>query len=205
MKITRPLCKMSSITNISFVLKSTILYGVMAFAFSIIGLFLPDRFIVGNPLEVSGVSIEHILGHVGFGLVVGIVTFSIRYMAVAGLFPLALDADHLIQFLDIEMIPRMAHSVVFGLISAVVFFVVFGKRDLRLAAIAFSAVLAHMAFDVFLSGTTGFPVFAPFSSDMVVFDGIQWIILEILAGIIVGIACMQKWLERFNTKQRPAA
>ena len=90
--------KFLSSSNIFFILKASIIYGFIAFGFSILGLILPDRFIVGNPLEVSGISFEHVFGHILWGLVAGIVSFSFRYAIISGLFPIILDFDHLLQF-----------------------------------------------------------------------------------------------------------
>ena len=172
-------------SNIFFILKTSAVYGTIAVGFSMIGLILPDAFIVGNPLEVSGVSFEHVFGHIMWGLVAGIVSFSFRYAILAGLFPIILDFDHWIQFLGIEMIPRMAHSITFGLIAIPIMMVIFDKKDLRLGAISIAAVLSHMSFDIFLSGTTEFPVFIPFITKTLSFSGIDWILFEFLAmGII---------------------
>ena len=173
------------LSNIFFIGKTSIVYGAIAFSFSILGLILPDAFIVGNPLEVSGISFEHIVGHIIWGLVIGIVSFSFRYAILSGLFPIILDFDHWIQFLGIEMIPRMAHSITFGLIAIPIMMVIFDKKDLRLGAISIAAVLSHMSFDIFLSGTTEFPVFIPFITKTLSFSGIDWILFEFLAmGII---------------------
>ena len=173
------------LSNIFFIGKTSLVYGAIAFSFSILGLILPDAFIVGNPLEVSGISFEHIVGHIIWGLVIGIVSFSFRYAILSGLFPIILDFDHWIQFLGIEMIPRMAHSITFGLIAIPIMMVIFDKKDLRLGAISIAAVLSHMSFDIFLSGTTEFPVFVPFITKTLSFSGIDWILFEFLAmGII---------------------
>ena len=173
------------LSNIFFIGKTSLVYGAIAFSFSILGLILPDAFIVGNPLEVSGISFEHIVGHIIWGLVIGIVSFSFRYAILSGLFPIILDFDHWIQFLGIEMIPRMAHSITFGLIAIPIMMVIFDKKDLRLGAISIAAVLSHMSFDIFLSGTTEFPVFIPFITKTLSFSGIDWILFEFLAmGII---------------------
>ncbi len=115
--------------NIYFIVKTCSVYGAIAFGFSMIGLILPDTFIVGNPLEVSGISFKHVVGHILWGLVIGIASFSFRYAILAGLFPIILDFDHWIQFLGIEMIPRMAHSITFGIIAIVVMMFIFGKND----------------------------------------------------------------------------
>ena len=115
--------------NFAFIIKTSILYGVLAATFSLIGLSSPEAYIIGSPLEVSNVTVEHITGHVVLGLVIGLVTFRLRYFLMAGIFTIILDSDHLIQFLGIEVVPRMAHSVSFGLIAILVMMMLFGKRD----------------------------------------------------------------------------
>ena len=153
-----------------------------------IGLILPDAFLVGNPLEVSGISFEHVFGHIIWGLVIGIVSFSFRYAILAGLFPIILDFDHWIQFLGIEMIPRMAHSITFGFIAMGIMMFIFGRKDLRLGAIAIAAVFSHISFDIFLGGTSKFPVLVPFSMKSLTFSGTDWIIFEFLAASLIFVA-----------------
>lgn len=175
-------------SNIFFIGKTSVVYGAIAFSFSMIGLILPNAFLVGNPLEVSGVSFEHIFGHIMWGLAAGIVSFSFRYAMLSGLFPIILDFDHLLQFFGIEMIPRMAHSITFGIIAVVIMMLIFDRKDLRLGAIAISAVFSHMSFDIFLTGTSDFPVFVPFVLDKFTFSGTDWIIFEFLAASLIFVA-----------------
>ena len=173
------------LSNIFFITKTSLVYGSIAFGFSILGIILPDTFLVGNPLEVSGVSPEHIIGHFMWGLAIGIASFSFRYAILSGIFPIILDFDHWIQFFGIEMIPRMAHSIAFGFIAIAVMMILFGRKDLRLGAIAIAAVFSHMSFDIFLSGTTEFPIFVPFISQSITFSGADWIFFEVLAIVII--------------------
>jgi len=177
-----------TLSSIFFIGKTSIVYGAIAFGFSFIGLILPNTFLVGNPLEVSGVSFEHIFGHIMWGLVAGIVSFSFRYAILSGLFPIILDFDHWIQFLGIEMIPRMAHSITFGLIAVGVMMIIFDRKDLRLGAIAIAAVFSHISFDIFLGGRTEFPIFAPFISENITFSGVDWIFFEFLSIAIIFVA-----------------
>ncbi len=172
------------LSGISFIGKSSGVYGGISFGFSLLGLILPNSFLVGNPLEVSGVTAEHIIGHILWGLAAGIASFSFRYAILSGLFPIILDFDHWIQFFGIEMIPRMAHSITFGFIAVGVMMVVFGRKDLRLGAIAIAAVFSHMSFDIFLGGKTEFPLFVPFLTDGITFSGNDWILFE---GLAIGI------------------
>ena len=166
---------------ISFITKTSLVFASVAFAFSIIGLFLPNALIVGNPLIVSGISLEHVVVHIVWGLVAGIVSFSVRYAAIAGLFPIMLDFDHWLQFLDIEMIPRMAHSIPFAIVVVVIMIIIFGKKDLRLLAISFASIFTHVSFDIFLGSWTKFPILAPFTSEFFIFSGYDWIIFEVIA------------------------
>ena len=176
---------MMILSNIKFIGKTSLVYGGVAVGFSLLGLILPDAFLVGNPLEVSGVSPEHIIGHIMWGIVAGIASFSFRYAIISGLFPIILDFDHLIQFLGVEMIPRMAHSVTFGIIIIVVMIILFGKKDLRLIGISIAAIFSHMSFDIFLGGVTEFPIFVPFVQQNFTFSEMDWIIFEFLSiGII---------------------
>jgi len=171
-----------------FIIKRSIAYGCIAFLFSMLGIILPDAFVIGNPLEVSGVSAEHIIGHIMWGLVAGIVSISFRYAILSGLFPIILDFDHLLQFFGIEMIPRMAHSITFGLIAVGVMMIIFDRKDLRLGAIAIAAVFSHISFDIFLGGTSKFPVLVPFSTKSLTFSGTDWILFEFISIAIIFVA-----------------
>jgi len=177
-----------ALSSVFFIGKTSLIYGSIAFAFSLLGVILPGAFLVGNPLEVSGITPEHIIGHILWGLVAGIASFSFRYAILAGLFPIILDFDHWIQFFGIEMIPRMAHSITFGFIAIGVMMILFGRKDLRLGAIAIAAVFSHMSFDIFLGGTTEFPVLVPFISQSVTFSGLDWIFFEVLSIAIIFVA-----------------
>ena len=104
--------------HLRFILQNSIIFAGISFGFSIIvGLFPSSEhtFVIGNPFLVSGVTIEHILGHIFWGAVIGLGTLSIRYIVMGGSFAILLDADHLLQFLDIELVSRMSHSIPFAL------------------------------------------------------------------------------------------
>ncbi len=176
--------------NFAFIVKTSTLYGILAAVFSLVGLFLSSAHLTGNPLEVSGISVEHFLGHIVLGLMIGLVTFKLKYFLIGGIFSIILDADHLIQFLGIEVVPRMAHSISFGLIAIFVMMIIFGKRDYLLGAISFAAVLSHISYDILLNGTSEFPFFTPFTSEVTIFQGYDWILMEIVAVMLVGISVL---------------
>ena len=180
--------------QIKFFIKSCAVFSILSFCFSLTGFLFPDdSSIIGDPLLVSSLSLEHILGHIFFGMIAGVLSLRLKYVFVIGAFALLLDADHLLQFFNVEMISRMVHSVPFAIIIAVIMLYVFGKKDYRLAAISFSAIISHIAFDVWFVGqiypgsTGGFPLFSPFTVEIIRFQGLDWLYLEILAIAIVGI------------------
>ena len=180
--------------QIKFFIKSCIIFTTLSFGFSLTGLLFPDNSsIIGTPLIVSNPTLEHILGHVFFGMIAGVVSLSLKYVFVTGAFALLVDADHLLQFFDVEMISRFVHSFPFAIIIAVIMLYAFGKKDYRLAAISFSAIISHIAFDTWLAGqiypgsTSGFPLLSPFTVEIFRFQGLDWLYLEILAIVIVGI------------------
>lgn len=167
--------------DLAFVIKATILYGFFAAAFSVVGIFLPERQYLDDPL-VGSLDIQHIIGHIVWGLIIGAVSLRLRYFLLAGSFAIIIDSDHLIQLLDIEAIGRMGHSIPFGLLSVAVLMVVFGRKDYFLGVTVFAAMLAHISFDI-LAGSGNFPLFVPFYDDMIRFPNSSWFVF-----LLVGIA-----------------
>ena len=104
--------------QIKFFIKSCVIFSVLSFSFSLTGFLFPDdSYIIGNPLIVSSPTLEHIFGHVAFGIIAGAISLSLRYVFLSGALALLVDADHLLQFLDVEMISRMVHSLPFAIID----------------------------------------------------------------------------------------
>ena len=180
--------------QIKFVIKSCAIFSILSLGFSLTGFLFPDdSSIIGDPLIVSNPSPEHILGHVFFGMIAGVLSLRLKYVFLIGAFALLLDADHLLQFFNVEMIARMVHSLPFAVIIAVIMLYIFGKKDYRLAAISFSAIISHIAYDILFVGqiypgsASGFPLFSPFTVEIIKFQGLDWLYLEILAIVIIGI------------------
>ena len=181
--------------HIKFILQNSIIFAVVSFVFSIIGGLFPSSehtFVIGNPLVVSGITVEHVVGHIFWGAIIGLGTLSIRYIILGGSFAILLDADHLLQFLDIELVARMSHSIPFAIIAAIVFFIILRGKDLRIIAVVFGAILSHIAFDVFLADiafdtSTTFPLFSPFMLDRIELAGLDWLWIEIVGVSIVAV------------------
>ena len=182
--------------SIKFILKNSIIFALVSLGFSMIGALFPENeftLVIGNPLVVSSVTYEHVLGHIFWGAIIGLGTLSIRYIILGGSFAIFLDADHLLQFLDIELVSRMSHSIPFAVIVSIVFFVVLRGKDIRICAVAFGAVLSHIAFDIFLADVafnsdTEFPLFSPFTFETVSFQGLDWVGMQIIGVTVVAVA-----------------
>ena len=192
--------------HIKFILKNSIIFGLISFGFSIIGGLFPSSehtSVIGNPLVVSGITIEHIVGHIFWGAVIGLGTLSIRYIVLGGSFAILIDADHLLQFLDIELVSRMSHSIPFAIIASMIFFLILRGKDLRLCVVAFGAVLSHIAFDIFLADVayrtdTEFPLFSPFTLEAVKFQGLDWLGIQIIG--VVSVAVVSYLYKRKKTR-----
>lgn len=182
-----------------FGFKEIFLYGTLSFLFSIIGIFLPFQSPSDNPLDSA--TIEHIVGHIFWGMMAAILTLKFRYIFLSGLFALILDADHFVSFFGIDVVIRMGHSIPFAVLAAFSMMLIFRKRDYLLGAIAFGAVFSHMSFDT-LRGSGTFPIFTPFSEFVTNFNDLDWIILQLIAvGVIIAVKLISKKdLKKFFSK-----
>lgn len=178
--------------NLVFLFKAISLYGILAVAFSLIGIFLPEKQTLDSPL--SALTMEHVGGHILWGLVAGAASLSLRYFVLTGSFAIILDSDHLINFIGLDAISRMGHSIPFAILSSVVMILLLGRKDYVLASTAFAGVLAHISFDTFQGSSSSFPIFTPFYNEVIWFQNADWFLFQIAAIIIVGaIAIQTKW------------
>ncbi|HJM45360.1 MAG TPA: hypothetical protein QGF44_00075, partial [Candidatus Nitrosopelagicus sp.] len=80
----------------------------------------------------------------------------------------------------------------FAVIVSIVFFVILRGKDIRICAVAFGAVLSHIAFDIFLADVafnsgTEFPLFSPFTFETVSLQGLDWLVIQIIGVSIVAV------------------
>ena len=83
------------ITFVARIFQGTLLiFALISLGFSAIGGMFPDSehtSIIGNPLVVSGITAEHVMGHVFWGAVIALGTLSIRYIILGGSFGILLS------------------------------------------------------------------------------------------------------------------
>ena len=165
-------------------------YGLLSFSFSLIGITL-DYFFddvekdvkIGSDI-LKTASLEHVFGHIVFGMVVALPTLAYRYIVASGGFAILLDADHLIQFFGVENIARMGHSFIFAILVIIIMMFLFGKKDYFLGVISFAAILSHISFDILLGGGSSFPLFTPISNSFLTFQANDWAIV-LASGILI--------------------
>lgn len=185
-----------------FWLKTSILYAVIAFGFSMLSLSFAETCNdcekeVPNMLE-SDLAI-HMIGHSIFGMLVALPIWRIKYIIASGLFVISLDFDHVLRYIlgifeesiifgDIgfDIISRTGHSAVFGVLVAVLLMLAYGRKDYFLGAVSFAAVFGHMAFDTF-TGSGVFPLFMPFTDEIFYFNQDFWVFI-FLAGLSITFA-----------------
>jgi len=133
---------------------------------------------------LKSASIEHVLGHIAFGMIVALPTLAYRYIIASGGFAILLDADHLIQFFGIENIARLGHGFIFAILVTILMMFLFGKKDYFLGVISFAAILSHISFDILIGEGSAFPLFAPISTSFLTFHVNDWP-LVLISGILI--------------------
>jgi len=159
-------------------------------SFSLIGIsldYFSDNVVKDDKIGfdiLKSASLEHVLGHIAFGMIVALPTLAYRYIIASGGFAILLDADHLIQFFGIENIARLGHGFIFAIFVTMIMMFLFGKKDYFLGAISFAAILSHISFDILLGDGSSFPLFAPISTDVFTFQANDWL-LVLISGIFI--------------------
>jgi len=161
--------------------------------------FINALVLLANFLVVPAISYgsQLALGAIGVTLIYGILRFAnFAYgdlMAFGTMFAILFTWYFQSIGISLGVFPTALIAIPFAIIIAVIMLYIFGKKDYRLAAISFSAIISHIAFDVWLTGqiypgsTSGFPLLSPFTVEIFRFQGLDWLYLEILAIVIVGI------------------
>jgi len=176
--------------TLKFWFKTFLTYGLLSLSFSLVGITL-DYFLDNIEKDdkigidvLKSASLEHVLGHIAFGMIVALPTLAYRYIIASGGFAILLDADHLIQFIGIENIARLGHGFIFAILVTIVMMFLFGKKDYFLGVISFAAILSHISFDILIGGGSAFPLFAPINTSFLTFQANDWL-LVLISGVLI--------------------
>lgn len=181
--------------SLFFIFKISLVYGFLAFVFSLIGIFLPYSYTPNDPLV--SLSVEHVLGHIFLGMIVGAVSLNLRYFFISGIFAILLDSDHFINFFPIESVSRMDHSFPFAIFAFITLLLIFGKRNFLLGGVAAAAVMSHISFDILLSRGDNFRLFLPFSEQFITFNENDWLIFLLVSiSIVITSLLIEKLIKK---------
>ena len=175
--------------TLKFWLKTFLTYGLLSLSFSLIGIsldYFSDNIEKDDKIGIDilkSASLEHVLGHIGFGMIVALPTLAYRYIIASGGFAILLDADHLIQFFGIENIARLGHGFIFAILVVIVMMFLFGKKDYFLGVISFAAscLIFHL---IYYWCGSAFPLFAPISTSFFTFQANDWL-LVLISGVLI--------------------
>jgi len=174
------------------ILMISLIFGLSAFVFSLVSIFVPERTIMSNPLEDPFPTSLHIFGHFIFGASIGLATLKIKYTILSGILPVILDSDHFINFLNFIAIERTGHSFFFALISFLIIFLIFKRDRLIIGTLSTFAIFSHISFDILRGDGGYFPLFFPFYSNSIFLADMWWIIIELIAFSLVFLICFLK-------------
>ncbi len=178
------------------VAKLSIAFGTIAFLWSLFGFFAPiapAAYAAPEYLYSSFLPIE-IAGHISFGIVAALPSLNLEIVLFCGASAILIDADHILAATGLPVLGRLAHSIPFIIISAVVLALVSRRSrnpDMVYAA-TIAAILSHFSFDA-LAGDGAFPLLSPINFQVFVFQEISWLPFELMAMAIIVIAAARKW------------
>jgi len=162
--------------------KPLVIYLLAALLWSLFGLLSPTTPLHYKEYSLPVLAIE-VGGHISFGFLAGVFTFDPALALVCMGESLLIDADHLPSALNFPVLPRLAHSVFFGLFTGVIISYALrreGRPDFRFLAVAIGGVFSHLSYDV-LAGSGQFPILSPFYLGSFSFPYLSWILLEVAA------------------------
>jgi hypothetical protein len=159
----------------------SVAFAAIAFLWSLFGLLAPLN-VTPPQFLYSSVLLVEITGHILFGLVAALPSFDPEIILLSGAEAILIDIDHLLSAAGLPLIGRLAHSLLFIILSGTILALLSkrtGRSDLVSASVV-SAVLAHFSYDA-LAGDGAFPLLAPLSFHFYIFPWISWIPFEVLA------------------------
>ena len=200
--------KFESLTNhIARLATLVIAFAFFSFGYSFLGFLHQQPTIHFHEYALEGIIVE-LAGHFVFGTISVLPLLDGESILLGGALGIFIDADHVLGALNLNVSSRPDHSILFVLFSTLFLVLVArrtGKKKAELTRIVFvvpAAILSHIAYDVLasfqVSGGQGFtfPLFAPFSFELLPLPFSAWILLELLA--FSTAACGRVTAERRN-------
>ena len=142
-------------------------------------------------------------GHFLFGAVAALPLLDFELSILAGLCAVLIDSDHILGTLNLNLVNRPDHSILFVVVATVYSYLVARRyfrgtgrvRIVKVAAVIPVAILAHLSYDVlaaqllFAGRGSSFPLFIPFSFELVPFGFWTWPAFEASA-LFLSLVCL---------------
>ena len=178
----------------------SIIFAASSFLFSLLS---KGRAPVGVPPNIVPYFLSGLIdwaGHAVMGALAALPTRNKFAIAGCAIFAVLIDVDHIGALVGLQTEPRASHSLAFGVIAFVVVFWLarkgmFGRqlKPLVVASMALASVGSHLAWDS-IQGAGGFPLWLPFSSNIVFMTPFVGILVEIGAAALMWLVTMKRRL-----------
>ncbi len=154
------------------------IYAIAAFSWSFLGFASPTPPVHFHEYALGALATE-VGGHIVFGVVAALPTLDPDLILLAGGESVLIDMDHLLAAQGYPVGGRLAHSVFFALVAALLL-AYLARKSGRPARGAFfvtlSSVAAHVSYDVF-AGNGSFAILSPVSLASYAFPEWTWPLL----------------------------
>jgi hypothetical protein len=157
-------------------------YTIVSFLWSGFGFLSPTTPVHLHEYSLGALA-QEVGGHVLFGVAAALVTLNVPLILLAGAESILIDVDHLLPALNSPVEGRLAHSVAFAVVSAVLLSYLArknGRLNRGVLLVTLAAAAAHLSYDVF-AGNGLFPLLSPFTLSDFNFPAWTWVPLEAIA------------------------
>ncbi len=175
-------------------------YVGLSFVYSLIGFIHIEVGVHYHEYSPTKLIIE-VTGHFLFGFIASLPLLDFDLSLLTGSLAILIDADHIMDALGFDVSGRPDHSFLYIIVSAAILVYLARRLGIRkkvLIKILFVApitLFSHLAYDIFASTGTNFPLLIPFSFQEVYFDISFWIVFESIAFLIaiLGYLAVKRW------------
>jgi hypothetical protein len=177
-------------------------YGVISIVWSLAGFLEPVPPVHFHEYSLASFTTE-VGGHLLWGFVAALPSLDPTLILLVMGESILIDLDHVLPVLNLPVEPRLAHSISFALLAALLL-AYLGRRGAKLdRGILFAtlgSVAGHFSYDIY-AGYALFPVLAPLTTAYFSFPFYAWYPFEASALVL----CLLSWFPRNLRSVAPKA
>jgi hypothetical protein len=178
-------------------LKFLVLFSIVFTASSFLFSFLSWGRAALGPPEISEQVLSNLIElaeHAAFGVLAALPTRRAVTILTGAICAVSIDVDHLGSIVGLPTDGRASHTLLFAVLILVLIYSLTRKgilgqstSPLVASSVALAAVVSHLALDATVGGGD-FPLWMPFSNELVSFSVFGGVLLELIAGVLVWAA-----------------